>query len=195
MGVATGAFHWSVSPWYVALKQALRGLARRSRRAVALEHAAALVDPDRLSRPFNDQMTFLDGAVLLAYIGATALVDRRRRSRSACGLPPAASGRRRARGFIISPRASSRSRAAACFSGSQRITVTMLRAEGFTLGFVGSLRALLLGGAVLWSIVLGWRIAGLVAAHPWRRFAATLSIALAASIGAASWVMLFWVWQ
>jgi hypothetical protein len=72
MGIASGAFHWSVSPWFVALKQAL---------------AAWLVDhhvlwPLKLQPPWwvltdypsaNDQMTLLDGAVLLAYIMATAI--------------------------------------------------------------------------------------------------------------------------
>ncbi len=54
---------------------------------------------------------------------------------------------------------------AACgvFLGLSAITVTMLRAEGFELGFVGPLRALLLGGAAIWSIVLAWKIAGLAA--------------------------------
>jgi hypothetical protein len=81
------------------------------------------------------------------------------------------------------------------FLGLSAITVTMMRAEGLALGFVGPLRALLLGGAALWVIVLGWRIAGLAGAPLLRRCAATFSIASAASIGVASWVMLFWVWQ
>jgi hypothetical protein len=41
----------------------------------------------------------------------------------------------------------------------------MLRAEGFALGFVGPLRALLLGGAAVWSVVLAWKIAGLATAN------------------------------
>jgi hypothetical protein len=71
----------------------------------------------------------------------------------------------------------------------------MLRAEGLTLGFVGHLRALLLGGAAVWSIVLAWKIAGLATANYLRRFAATVCVALAVSTGAASWVVFFWVWQ
>ena len=71
----------------------------------------------------------------------------------------------------------------------------MLRAEGFALGFIGPLRALSLGGTAFWTIVLGWKIAGLADAPILRRCAATLSIAVAASIGVASSVMLFWVWQ
>jgi hypothetical protein len=47
------------------------------------------------------------------------------------------------------------------FLGLGGITVTMLRAEGLALGFVGPARALLLGAAAVWSIVLGWKIAGL----------------------------------
>jgi hypothetical protein len=67
----------------------------------------------------------------------------------------------------------------------------MLRAEGLTLGFVGHLRALLLGGAAVWSIVLAWKIAGLATANYLRRFAATVCVALAVSTGAASWVVFF----
>ena len=72
MGIAIGAFHWSVSPWFVALKQALAGwLVDRN-----------VLWPLRLQPPWwvltdypsaNDQMTFLDGGVLLAYIVATAI--------------------------------------------------------------------------------------------------------------------------
>jgi hypothetical protein len=41
------------------------------------------------------------------------------------------------------------------------ITVTMPRAEGFALGFIGLLQALALGGAAVWSIILAWKIAAL----------------------------------
>jgi hypothetical protein len=51
------------------------------------------------------------------------------------------------------------------FLGLGGITVTVLRAEDLTLGFVGPPRALLLGGAATWSIVLAWRIAGLATAN------------------------------
>jgi hypothetical protein len=71
----------------------------------------------------------------------------------------------------------------------------MLRAEGLTLGFVGPLRAGLLGGAAVWSIVLAWRIAGLSTGRILRRFAATVFVALAAATGTGSWVLYFWVWQ
>ena len=86
---------------------------------------------------------------------------------------------------------------AACgvFLGLSAITVTMLRAEGFALGFVGPLRALLLGGAAVWSIVLAWKIAGLGAAHHLRRLTATIFVALAAATATGSWVVYFWVWQ
>ena len=193
MGVAMGAFHWSVSPWYVALKQAVAGW--------LVNHA--VLWPLSLQPPWwiltdypavNDQMTFLDGAVLLAYIGATAL---------AIGVPVSSCLWLAARSLGPSPGrrfhhfAQSLIPVAGCgvFLGLSAITVTMLRAEGLELGFVGPSRALLLGGAALWSIALGWRIAGLSTVPFVRRFAATLSIAFAASIGVASSVMLFWVWQ
>jgi len=73
------------------------------------------------------------------------------------------------------------------------ITVTMPRAEGFALGFVGSLRASLLPAAAVWSGVLAWKIGDPAAANCLRRFAATVWVALAVSTGAASWAVYFWV--
>jgi hypothetical protein len=142
----------------------------------------------------NDQMTVLDGAMVLAYIVATAL---------AIGVPVSLCLWLAARslGGKPGPRfhhfAQSLIPIAGCgvFLGLSAITVTMLRAEGLALGFVGPLRALLLGGAAVWAIALGWRIASLAGAPLLRRCAATFSIAVAAMIGVASWVMLFWVWQ
>ncbi|MGH6813017.1 MAG: hypothetical protein ACREDM_11980 [Methylocella sp.] len=84
---------------------------------------------------------------------------------------------------------------AGAFLGLSTITVTMLRAKGRSLGFVGPPRALLLGGAAVWSIVLAWKIAGLATASHLRRRAATVCVALAVSTGAVSWVVLFWDWQ
>jgi polyferredoxin len=60
MGIAAGAFHWSVSPWFIALKQAVAGW--------LIDHQ--MLWPLRLQPPWwiltdyppvNDQMTFLDG--------------------------------------------------------------------------------------------------------------------------------------
>jgi polyferredoxin len=193
MGIAAGAFHWSVSPWYVALKQAVAG--GLVAHGVLWPFASQppwwiLTDYPAL----NDQMTLLDGGVLLAYIGATALVIGAAVSLcvwlAARGLGPSPAARFHHLAQTLIP-------VAGCgvFLGLSAITVTMLRAEGFALGFVGPLRAAVLGGAAIWTIFLGWKVAGLTGAHVLRRCAATLSIAFAASIGVASWVMLFWVWQ
>jgi hypothetical protein len=71
------------------------------------------------------------------------------------------------------------------------ITVTMPRAEGFAVGFIGLLRASLLPAAAVWSVVLAWKIADPAAANCLRRFAATVCVALAASVGVASWAVYF----
>jgi polyferredoxin len=193
MGVAIGAFHWSVSPWFIALKQALAGW--------LVDHN--VVWPLKLQPPWwiltdypsvNDQMNFLDGCVLLAYIVATAAVIGAAISfclwLAARSLGPAPSPRFHHFAQSLIPIAG-----CGVFLGLSAITVTMLRAEGFELGFVGPLRAALLGAAAIWSVVLAWKIAGLSASHILRRFAATFFAALAASTGLASWAVYFWVWQ
>ncbi|VTZ51788.1 Polyferredoxin [Methylocella tundrae] len=192
MGVAAGAFHWGASPWYVEIKQDL---------------ATWLIDsgvmwPLQASAPWwiftnypdvNDQLTLLDGAVLIFYIAATAV---------AIGALVSAClyGATRSLGAYASERyhhlAQSLIPIAACgvFLGLSMTTVSLLRAEGVSFAFLSLLRAGLLGGAALWSIVLAWRIAGRWTKSPLRRFAATAGAGLAASIGVFSWALLFWIW-
>ncbi|MCI0468363.1 MAG: 4Fe-4S binding protein [Beijerinckiaceae bacterium] len=159
MGIAIGAFHWSVSPWFVALKQAL----------ASWLVAHDVLWPLALQPPWwiltnypsaNDRMNFLDGCALLFYILAAALAMGALVSLflwlAARILGPSPSIRFHHLAQSLIP-------VAGCgvFLGLSGITVSMLRAEGFELDFVGPLRAALLGAAALWSIVLGWKIAGL----------------------------------
>jgi polyferredoxin len=193
MGIAAGAFHWSVSPWYVGLKQAAA--------LWLVEHNVPW--PMTLQPPWwiltdypsvNDQMTILDGAVLLVYIGGTGLAIGLLVSLClwlvARSLGPSATRRFHHLAQSLIP-------VAGCgvFLGLSGLTVTMLRAEGFDLGFIGSLRGLLLTGATVWSIVLSWKISGLYAKRSFRRFASTAFVALASASGAGSWVLYFWIWQ
>jgi polyferredoxin len=192
MGVATGAFHWSASPWYVEIKQdAATWLVDRGVMWPLDTHAPwwLLTNyPD-----VNDQLTLLDGAVLIFYIAATALVIG--------GLVSAFLFAATRSLGAWSPRrhhhfAQSLIPIAACgvFLGLSATTVSLLRAEGLSLGFISLLRASLLGGAALWSVFLAWRIAGRATGDAVRRSAATFSVALAASVGVLSWALLFWVW-
>jgi hypothetical protein len=192
MGVAGGAFQWSGSPWYVAIKQ---GAAEW-----LIDHG--MMWPMRLQPPWwiltnypdlNDQMTLLDGAVVLFYIGVTAAIIG-----GAVLLCLWAAARSLG---PWSPRrfhhlAQSLIPIAACgvFLGLSATTVSMLRAEGFPIAHIDLLRGALLGGAALWSAVLGWSIAGRYTSLRLRQAAAASFVTLAASAGAVSSILTFFVW-
>jgi hypothetical protein len=186
-----GAFHWTASPWFIALKQGL---------------AEWLVDRDILwpleaLAPWwlltnypaqNDVLTLLDGAVLLTYIGLTALVV----GGAVAALLGAATiavgpwSRRR-----FNHLAQSLIPIAGCgvFLGLSALSVTMLRHEGLRLAAIGEIRFALLAGASLWSVWLAWRIAGLTRGGLGRA-GATLAVALAVALADLGWALLFWLW-
>jgi hypothetical protein len=141
----------------------------------------------------NDVLTLLDGTMLLAYIGATALV---------CGLTLAGllAASVRAAGPWSWPRFHHLAQAlipmAGCgvFLGLSAMTVTLLHTEGLSWpAGVAAARAVLLAGAILWCAWLGWQIAGLWS-DGLRRIAAAAGTALAAGASAFCWVLLFWIW-
>jgi polyferredoxin len=190
LGVAAGAFHWSGSSLYVAIRQAL---------------ADRLVDwgliwPLEPALPWymltnypdlNDTMTPLDGFVLVIYVlGVAAMVG------LSAGLCVAAAAR--VCGAWSWARFHHFTQAlipvAGCgvFLGLSSLTVTMLKAEGIVLPFVGILRATLLIGAGSWALYLAWRIAQTKTDSPPRQAFAVVAMAGAIAIGSAVWASLFW---
>jgi hypothetical protein len=192
MGVAVGAFHWSASPWYGALNQMAADALVNAGVLWPLEHSA----PWWLLTNYpgqNDVLTLLDGAMLLAYIGATALVC----GAALSGLLAVAV---RAAGPWSWPRFHHLAQAlipmAGCgvFLGLSAMTVTLLHTEGVDWrAGVAVGRAMLLVGAFAWCALLAWQIAGRWTGGV-RRAVATVVTALAAGASAFCWVLLFWIW-
>jgi polyferredoxin len=190
MGIALGAFHWSGSALFVAAKQAL---------AEALV-SAGMVWPLETVLPWwiltnypdqNDVLTLLDGVVLVGFILGAAV--------AAAGTTFAfLAAAVRIAGPWSSRRLHHLAQAlipvAGCgvFLGLSALTVTMLHADGFELAFVPALRALLIGGAAAWSLLLGWRILGLARPGVLRQGLAVATFAGAAAVGAIGQGSLFW---
>jgi polyferredoxin len=192
IGVAAGAFHWSASPWLAEMK--LAGAAWLIERGVRWPLSTGA--PWWLLTNYSEQgdvLNLLDGVLLLAYVAATGLV-----MGSAVGgcialatLSLGCWSSPRFHHFVQSliPIA-----AAGIFLGLSSLTVTMLRADGFQLGWVPSARAILLAAASLWSLQLAWAIGKRYPASLARRCMAAAAAAVAVAIADAGWILLFWIW-
>ncbi|SMC27559.1 4Fe-4S binding domain-containing protein [Andreprevotia lacus DSM 23236] len=192
MGLATGAFLWSSSPWLVALKQDI---------------ASWLIDRDIMwpladNAPWwmlthypevGDSFSWLDGALILAFIAAGAVVvggglwlalwlaDRALPQRSAGSL------NKLALGFIP---------AAGCgvFLGLTATTITLLKHEGMGTDWVNTVRFGLLALALAWSLRLVWRLSVQRGAGIIRSAAAQLVLAGGLLPFVAAWVYFFVIW-
>jgi polyferredoxin len=190
LGLATGAFQWSASPWFVAIKQAAATwLVERDSFALLQDNA-----PWWLLTHYpqvNDAFTWLDGLAILFYIGTYS----------------AAIG-----GFILTMlwlaqriigQAGLMWRLAYCliplggislFLGLSMLTLTQLAAEGVSLPWVPAARAALLALAVGWS---GWLAAQILVTQRvsiMRRTGALLAMLMGALCVVLLWVMQFHVW-
>ncbi len=186
LGVALGAFQWSASPWFVAIKQHLgtwlvdRGWLWPMQSDVPwwlLTHY-----PEK-----NEVFTWLDGALIFGYMGVTgALVG----LWSAVWLFAGAAMARISAwrlAYALLPFAG-----LSAFMGLSALTVTLLRAEGFALSWVGWARGTLLVVGLLWCAQLAWNMVpgrGLLA-----RIMAVSAVLAALSAVAWLWVEMFYLW-
>ena len=191
LGVATGAFQWSASPWFVTMKQGIAGW--------LIEKEVLWILDDNIPwwllthyPETNDVFSWLDGASILLYIGAMAFT---------IGIPILGglwlAGRILKEqnsipwrlGYALTPLAG-----LSIFLGLSALTLSMLKAEHITLVGITELRICLLALGYLWSAYLLWRM--LIQSKASRRqqlFAGTIIMA-ATSIVGFSWIMMFFFW-
>ncbi len=191
LGVATGAFQWSASPWFVQLKQNM---------------AAWLIERDyyRLldtDAPWwllthypqtNDVFSWLDGIAIVLYIAATTLLMG---GLMLAGLWLAGQILRDRHipwqlGYALTPLAGS-----SLFLGLTALTLSMLKAEHIILPATDALRMVLLASAYLWSGYLLWRkIQGGYKLSNIRKVLALSAILGSSSIVGVSWYIMFFIW-
>ena len=193
IGTAVGAFQWSSSPWFVAIKTRVgEWLVERDSFALLEDNA-----PWWLLTHYpeaNDVFTWLDGIGVVAYIGATALVLGGWITfwlRIAGTLLPGNS-RRNAHwlAYTLIPTGG-----LGVFLGLSALTATLLKAEGLNMAWLSDARGTLLALAFLWSGWLGWRMLNeLGSVRLVRKIAALGALCTALSGVIFAWALLFYLW-
>ena len=189
LGVAVGAFQWTASPWFVAIKTGAAEWLLERQWFLLLQNNA----PWWLLTHYpqaGDVFTWLDGACILAYIGGVALSLG---SLILLSLVAAArvAGRIdwRVLAMALVPLAG-----VGAFLGLSMMTLTHLRAEGVTVPWLEQGRAALLTIGLGWSAWLGLH---LLFDHAASRLRATLALLVylspLAAVG-ANWYLVFFVW-
>ena len=193
IGTAVGAFQWSSSPWFVAIKtQVATWLIERDSYTLLQDNA-----PWWLLTHYpeaSDVFTWLDGLGVLAYIGATALIlggwiTLWLRLAGAL-LPGNASQNGRWLAYTLIPMGG-----LGVFLGLSSLTVTLLKAEGVVMPWLPEARGTLLALAALWSLWLGGRmLIVLPGASRAARLTALACLALSIAGIVLPWIFLFYLW-
>lgn len=191
LGVATGAFQWSASPWFVTMKQTIaEWLIERDSFWMLNSNA-----PWWLLTHYpetNDVFSWLDGLSILLYISFTALTIG---SFILAGLWLAGRLLGDSKtllwrlGYCLTPLAG-----LSVFLGLSALTFSMLKAERMELLWTPEFRAVILGLAYLWMAHLLWQLLKPVNAALWRKLSAWSLIMTGASAVGISWVYMFYLW-
>ena len=192
LGVATGAFQWSASPWFVQLKQGIaEWLIERDSFWLLNDNAPWWLlthYPDT-----NDVFSYLDGISILLYIGATTAVIggsilaglwlAGRIIQSKTIIPWHL-------GYSLIPLAGS-----SVFMGLTALTISMLKAEHITLDWVEPVRISLMLMGYSWMAYLLWQKTAQINTLHWlQRLSAWLVILMGTIPVGLSWYFMFYVW-
>ncbi len=191
LGVATGAFLWTVSPWFVAIKMAAAGsLIERDWLWLVKDNAPWWILTHYPEA--SDVFTWLDGLSIVAYIAGTAVVLGGTALLALLGAESLAGRGRydwKSLAMALIPLAG-----ICVFLGLSMLTVTQLRAEGVTFPWLGGARAALLALGIAWSASLGARIVLASPTPRLRRLGALALYALPLALIGYVWVLAFYVW-
>jgi hypothetical protein len=191
LGVATAAFQWTVSPWFLHLKLFL------AEWLVDHEHFALLADnaPWWLMTHYpeaSDVFTWLDGGLILAYLllgggllGSLLLLGPLGAARAL--KTPFHTWQRFA--LTLAPMA-----AASIILGLSMLTVSHLKAEGFWLGWLPYFRGLLLAAGGLGAAALALKLLARATAPSSRKTIAALAMLWPVFLMCTLWCLVFFVW-
>ena len=192
LGVATGAFQWSASPWFVQLKQNIaEWLIERDSFWLLNDNAPWWLlthYPDT-----NDVFSYLDGVSILLYIGATTAVIggsilaglwlAGRIIKSETIIPWHL-------GYSLTPLAGS-----SVFMGLTALTISMLKAEHIALDWVEPMRISLMILGYGWMAYLLWRKTAQINKPQWlQRLSAWVIIIVGTIPVGLSWYIMFYIW-
>ncbi len=192
LGVATGAFQWSASPWFVQLKQNIaEWLIERDNFWLLNDNAPWWLlthYPDT-----NDVFSYLDGVSILLYIGATTAVIggsimaglwlAGRIIKSETIIPWHL-------GYSLTPLAGT-----SVFMGLTALTISMLKAEHITLDWVEPMRISLMLIGYSWMAYLLWQKTTQINKLQWlQRLSAWVVILVGTIPVGLSWYIMFYVW-
>ncbi len=207
MGLAVGAFLWSASPWFVAVKQAAATwLVERDVYWPLAQNAPWFILTHYPE--VNDSFSWLDGAVILLFIAGAALcvggpaflglwlADRVLPAWRRPGVLDASGRLLRSRLAGVHKLAQGLIPAggAGVFLGLSATTLTLLQHEGVPTGWANPVRFLLLGLALAWTLRFEWRLAGLRCRRGSVRTAAVGLVGLGLVPFCIAWILFFVVW-
>ena len=192
LGVAIGAFQWTVNPHFIETRQKLaEWLIDRNIMWPLNENA-----PWWLLTNYSDQhdvFSWLDGGLVVAYISGTGLL-------MGTGLALLLALSNRALGPWQKQRFHHLSQAlipvAGCsaFLGLSMLTISLLKSEGIPVFWANDVRLMLLIGANLWSFRLAYGISGIYGASLPRRLHSIAAFTVALALVDYTWALMFWIW-
>lgn len=193
LGLATAAFQWTMSPWFVAMKTAAANWLIDREMFTLLEDDVPWWVLTHYPE-VGDVFTWLDGLCILAYIlGGGLLIG------SLLGLgialSSALSGADKTQlnwrkltlslvpigGFSV-------------FLGLSMLTITLLKGDGYIMPWVPTVRAILLALGLAGSAWLGLRLLWTAGRSIGHKLIASLAFALPIALMGWIWHQVFWVW-
>lgn len=192
LGIALGAFQWTVNPHFIEAKQWIaEWLIERDILWPFAENAPWWLLTHYPTQ--RDVFSWLDGALVAGYILGMGLLMGCALS-AIVGLASRLLGPWQRQRFYHFCQALIPLAGCGVFLGLSALTVNLLRNDGVPVSWVGGLRLSLLTGASLWSLWLAVGITRRYAATAQRRLAALGAFGLALALVDANWVLMFWVW-